>query len=224
LPPLVGAQHAALQGSAQLPLANPANYPISISALARDLRRCRSCGSGRASFAWLTAAAELVERGQCHALTTAPIGPKQAWHAAGHAYPGPGTKRLAELSDKRESSHAVHRPLAPTEPGDSNNPCWPPPQTSPLARCPAARPALVESGKLECFAALLAGRFVPKTPARGRRAHPHCGEKADCSAARSMDWADSSCMEALRRSHPEVKLIGPCQPDTCCWVLPPPAR
>ena len=61
-----------------------------------------SAASGAASFAWLTRASELVLEGRCHALTTAPIA-KQAWHAAGHPYPGQ-TERLAELAGVKEAS------------------------------------------------------------------------------------------------------------------------
>lgn len=51
---------------------------------------------GDASFQFVKAGVELVQKGICRALATAPIS-KHAWHLAGHCYPG-HTELLRELS------------------------------------------------------------------------------------------------------------------------------
>ena len=50
---------------------------------------------GAASFAYVKFAVELIHRGDCRGLVTAPIS-KHAWHLAGHDYPG-HTELLQEL-------------------------------------------------------------------------------------------------------------------------------
>ena len=51
---------------------------------------------GEASFCYVKCGVELVQKGICQALVTAPIS-KHAWHLAGHRYPG-HTELLQELS------------------------------------------------------------------------------------------------------------------------------
>ena len=51
---------------------------------------------GEASFRYVKCGVELVQKGICRALVTAPIS-KHAWHLAGHYYPG-HTELLRELS------------------------------------------------------------------------------------------------------------------------------
>ncbi len=51
---------------------------------------------GEASFCYVKCGVELVQKGTCQALVTAPIS-KHAWHLAGHRYPG-HTELLRELS------------------------------------------------------------------------------------------------------------------------------
>ncbi|NQV10555.1 MAG: 4-hydroxythreonine-4-phosphate dehydrogenase PdxA [Cyanobacteria bacterium] len=202
--------HASLQGVSPVPLADPANYPILDLPLGEGLPPgCGSAASGRASFAWLTAAAQLVQRGQCHALTTAPIA-KQAWHAAGHAYPGQ-TERLAELSGIADPSmlftarapHGTWRLntlLATTH--------------IPLAAVPQQLgPALVER-KLEVLLAFCR-RFVPRPRLVVAGLNPHAGESG-LLGCEEQDWL-IPVLERWRRSHPQVELVGPLPPDTC-WL------
>jgi len=56
---------------------------------------------GRASFAYVRRGVELVHRGYCRGLVTAPIS-KHAWHLAGHDYPG-----HTELLQKLDQSPGV---------------------------------------------------------------------------------------------------------------------
>jgi 4-hydroxythreonine-4-phosphate dehydrogenase len=84
-------------------LADPAGFEILDQPLTAAITPGRSDAiAGGASFAWLSAAATLVQQGSCSALVTAPIA-KASWHAAGHRYPGQ-TERLAELAGVQEAS------------------------------------------------------------------------------------------------------------------------
>ncbi len=79
------------------PLRDPAELELLNLPLPEPVQAgCSTAASGDASFHWLTAATELVQRGNCRALVTAPIA-KASWHAAGHLYPGQ-TERVAELA------------------------------------------------------------------------------------------------------------------------------
>ena len=108
-PQLVGCRksleltYAQLQAQGISPLANPKNLDIKDLPLKSTLQPgYPTAQSGAASFLWLTKATELLLKGRARALVTAPIA-KQAWHAAGHHYPGQ-TERLKELVGADQAS------------------------------------------------------------------------------------------------------------------------
>jgi 4-hydroxythreonine-4-phosphate dehydrogenase len=192
------------------PLADPANLDVHDRPLPEAIRPGQSgAASGEASFQWLTAAAELVQRGRCHALTTAPIA-KHAWHAAGHAYPGQ-TERLAELAGAQEASMLftarspgggwrLNTLLATTH--------------IPLAAVPAALSPGRVGRKLDTLLAFCRRfREQPRLAVAGL--NPHAGE-AGRLGHDEQAWL-IPLLEAWRREHPQVELVGPLPPDTC-WL------
>jgi len=202
--------HDALRDVTATALADPADHSMIDLPLAGALEPGRgNAVSGAASFAWLTAAAELVRNGDCHALTTAPIA-KQAWHAAGHPYPGQ-TERLAELCGGVEPSMLfTARPphgqwrlntlLATTH--------------IPLSEVPQRlTPALVER-KLSVLLAFCR-RFEPRPRLVVAGLNPHAGETG-LLGREEQDWLIPT-LERWRHRHPEVDLLGPLPPDTC-WL------
>jgi 4-hydroxythreonine-4-phosphate dehydrogenase len=207
--------YQALQAFSPVPLADPADLEI-IDLPLEDLplpgpiaAGQPSAASGAASFAWLTRAAELVLEGRCQALTTAPIA-KQAWHAAGHAYPGQ-TERLAELAGVKEASMlftaraphgswrlntllaTTHIPLSAVA-TSLDGPRIEAKLNSLLAFCQrfAQRPRLVVAGL-----------------------NPHAGEAGQLGRE-EQTWLEP-LLAAWRLSHPEAELVGPLPPDTC-WL------
>jgi len=167
---------AALQGSSAVP---PGQYPPTIAILDLPLAeepaaRLRSAASARASFAWLRQQPELVERGQCHASTTAPDRPKTGVARGRSRHPRARPSRLAELSDSRRSLQCCSPPAPPTEPGDST-PCCPPTHI-PWQRCPAARPRPGWERKPGRCCWPSAVRFVPNPGFVVAGLNPHAGE------------------------------------------------
>ena len=165
--------------------------------------------AGAASFRWLSAAAELVQRGDCRALVTAPIA-KASWHRAGHGYPGQ-TERLADLAGVPEatmlftarspSGHwRLNTLLATTH--------------IPLAEVPRQlSPELVQH-KLELLLAFCR-RFNPSPRLVVAALNPHAGE-AGSLGREELDWLEPA-LEAWGRNHSDVKLEGPRPADTC-WL------
>jgi 4-hydroxythreonine-4-phosphate dehydrogenase len=165
--------------------------------------------SGDASFHWLSAAVEQVQRGSCSALVTAPIA-KHAWHAAGHHYPGQ-TERLAELCDKTtasmlftarspQSGWRLNTLLATTH--------------IPLAAVPRQLSDRRISHKLDVLLAFCQ-RFQPQPKLVIAGLNPHAGEAGQLGRD-EVDWL-IPCLEQWRQRHPQVELIGPLPPDTC-WL------
>ena len=165
--------------------------------------------AGAASFRWLSAAADLVQRGNCRALVTAPIA-KASWHRAGHGYPGQ-TERLAELAGVAEATMLftarspgghwrLNTLLATTH--------------IPLAEVPRQlTPELVQR-KLELLLAFC--RRFNTTPRLVVAAlNPHAGE-AGSLGREEMEWLEPA-LKAWGRNHPDVELEGPSPADTC-WL------
>ena len=165
--------------------------------------------AGAASFAWLTGAAELVLEGRCQALTTAPIA-KQAWHAAGHAYPGQ-TERLAELAGVGEAS-MLFTARAPHGSWRLN---------TLLATTHIPLSAVVSSldgPRVEAKLNTLLGfcqRFAPRPRLVVAGLNPHAGEAGQLGREEQA-WLEP-LLAAWRLSHPGVELVGPLPPDTC-WL------
>jgi 4-hydroxythreonine-4-phosphate dehydrogenase len=203
--------HAALRDlGCPDPLADPSDHPILDLPIEGVVEPGRgSAASGAASFAWLTAAAELVRDGHCHALTTAPIA-KQAWHAAGHPYPGQ-TERLAELSGSPETS-MLFTARAPQ--GNWRLNTLLATTHIPLSEVPQRLSPCLIKHKLE---GLL--RFCKRFEARPQLVvaglNPHAGE-AGLLGREEQDWLIPT-LEQWSRHHPEVELLGPLPPDTC-WL------
>ncbi|MEB3333052.1 MAG: 4-hydroxythreonine-4-phosphate dehydrogenase PdxA [Synechococcaceae cyanobacterium] len=168
-----------------------------------------TAAAGHASFTWLTAATDLVRRGRCRALVTAPIA-KAAWHAAGHPYPGQ-TERLAELCGVGEAS-MLFTALAPHGRWRLNTLL----ATThiPLAEVSTRlNPALVQR-KLDAllgFCRRFSGR--PHLVVAGL--NPHAGE-GGALGSEECAWLEAT-LTAWRQRHPEVKLEGPLAADTC-WL------
>lgn len=202
--------YIALRSNCEEPLADPGAFEIVDRTLIGEVTPGQITAlAGDASFDWLSVAADLVLRGCCQALTTAPIA-KSAWHLAGHAYPGQ-TERLAELSGGGEASmlFTARSPhggwrfntlLATTH--------------IPLAEVPQRLgPELVERK----LAALLAfcRRFRPRPRLVVAGLNPHAGEAGQLGVE-EQTWL-IPVLERWRRLHPEVELLGPMPPDTC-WL------
>ena len=213
---LVGCRRWLMQSHRQLleagvpELADPAAFPICDEPLAAAVRPGHSgAAEGAASFAWLTRAVDLVQRGECRSLVTAPIC-KASWHAAGHAYPGQ-TERLAELAGVAEASMLftarspqggwrLNTLLATTH--------------LPLTQVPQQLNAERVAAKLEVLLAFCRRfRERPKLVVAGL--NPHAGE-GGALGAEERDWL-IPCLETWRLRHPEVTLEGPLPPDTC-WL------
>lgn len=171
-----------------------------------------NAASGAASFAWLTAATELVLAGRCRALVTAPIA-KSAWHAAGHPYPGQ-TERLAELAGVRQASMLFTARPPWSRPGDWRLTTLLATTHIPLATVPGALSPELIHHKLDVLL-----HFCRRFRARPRLAiaglNPHAGEGGQLGREES-DWI-SDTVERWRRQHPDVILEGPLPPDTC-WL------
>jgi 4-hydroxythreonine-4-phosphate dehydrogenase len=203
-------------------LRDPAELEIVDRPLAGPIQAGNStAAAGATSFAWLTAAADLVQRGHCRALVTAPIA-KASWHAAGHAYPGQ-TERLAELTGTAEASmlftaRAPHGQwrlntlLATTH--------------IPLAEVSRALTAERVARKLDALLGFCR-QFSPKPHLVVAGLNPHAGESG-ALGCEEQNWLEPTLDDWARR-HPEVCLDGPLPPDTCwlpaaaAWQEPGPA-
>ena len=192
------------------PLVDPAELELLDLPLERPLAPGQAgAASGDASFHWLSAAVEQVQRGTCSALVTAPIA-KHAWHAAGHHYPGQ-TERLAELCGEPaasmlftarspQSGWRLNTLLATTH--------------IPLAAVPQQLSSARISHKLDVLLAFCQ-RFCTQPRLAVAGLNPHAGEAGQLGRE-EMDWL-IPCLEAWRQRHPQVELIGPLPPDTC-WL------
>ena len=165
--------------------------------------------AGAAGFRWLSAAAELAQRGDCRALVTAPIA-KASWHRAGHGYPGQ-TERLAELAGAAEAtmlftarSPAGHwrlnTLLATTH--------------IPLAEVPRRLSPDLVARKLDLLLAFCR-RFRSSPKLVVAALNPHAGE-AGSLGRDELEWLEPA-LEAWRVAHPDVLLEGPRPADTC-WL------
>ncbi len=165
--------------------------------------------SGAASFAWLTAATELVQQGHCRSLVTAPIA-KHAWHAAGHVYPGQ-TERLAELAGVAEASMLFT--------ARSPNGGWRLNTLLATTHIPlAAVPAALTPERVEAKLAVLLAfcqRFRPQPRLAVAGLNPHAGEAGQLGRE-EQDWL-IPLLQRWRSRHPEAELLGPLPPDTC-WL------
>jgi 4-hydroxythreonine-4-phosphate dehydrogenase len=160
--------------------------------------------SGALSFAYLQAAIAETLNGQCQAIVTAPIA-KNAWHKAGHRYPGQ-TEVLTELSGAKRSgmlfvarspyTNFVLRVLLATT-------------HIPLAKVPMAvnserivdRLALLRQSLIDDF-----GIHNPKIAVAGL--NPHSGEEGNIGTEEK-DWLTDLLVEE--------KVTGPLPPDTL-WL------
>jgi 4-hydroxythreonine-4-phosphate dehydrogenase len=204
------ASHAELRRRSDAPLRDPADVEILDCPLDRPVRPGQSGPSaGAASFAWLEAAAGLVQRGNCSALVTAPIA-KASWHAAGHDYPGQ-TERLAELAGVSEAGMLftarapgggwrLNTLLATTH--------------IPLAAVPARLDAGLVRRKLDLLLAFCR-RFNPEPHLVVAALNPHAGEGGGLGRE-ERDWLEG-CLDSWRADHAGVRLDGPRPPDSC-WL------
>jgi 4-hydroxythreonine-4-phosphate dehydrogenase len=190
--------------------ADPASLEILDSPLAEPVTPGEpSAASGAASFAWLTAATELVQQGACSALVTAPIA-KQFWHAAGHGYPGQ-TERLAELAGVPEASMLftarspqtgwrLNTLLATTH--------------IPLSQVSTTLDAERVLQKLEVLRNFCE-RFNPKPVLAVAGLNPHAGEAGQLGQE-EQQWLIPA-LRTWQQKHPHCTLLGPLPPDTC-WI------
>jgi 4-hydroxythreonine-4-phosphate dehydrogenase len=190
--------HQQLKSCSTAPLADPADLEVLDLPLEQPLAPGQAgAASGDASFHWLSAAVEQVQRGSCSALVTAPIA-KHAWHAAGHHYPGQ-TERLAELCDKTTASMLFT--------ARSPQSGW---RLNTLRQLSDRR----ISHKLDVLLAFCQ-RFQPQPKLVIAGLNPHAGEAGQLGRD-EVDWL-IPCLEQWRQRHPQVELIGPLPPDTC-WL------
>lgn len=202
--------YSALRSNGDEPLADPGGLDIVDLPLAAEVTPGQlSALTGAASFDWLSVAADLVLRGDCQALTTAPIA-KTAWHLAGHTYPGQ-TERLAELGGGTEASmlFTARSPhggwrfntlLATTH--------------IPLAEVPQRlTPELVERKLAVLLAFCRRFKAHPRLVVAGL--NPHAGESGQLGREEQA-WL-IPLLESWRETHPEMELLGPMPPDTC-WL------
>ncbi len=202
--------HGSLSQRSKAPLRDPADLEIVDVPLERAVTPGQSSPSaGAASFAWLGAAAELVQRGDCQALVTAPIA-KASWHAAGHDYPGQ-TERLAELTGSPEAG-MLFTACAPAGGWRLNTLL----ATThiPLALVPQRLNADLVGRKLDLLLAFCR-RFNPDPHLVVAALNPHAGE-AGALGHEEHDWLEG-CLETWRAAHPRVRLEGPRPPDSC-WL------
>jgi 4-hydroxythreonine-4-phosphate dehydrogenase len=203
-------------------LRDPAELEIIDLPLAGPIQTgCSTAAAGTTSFGWLTAAADLVQRGECRALVTAPIA-KASWHAAGHAYPGQ-TERLAELTGTAQAS-MLFTARAPHSQWRLNTLL----ATThiPLAEVSRSLTAERVQGKLDALLGFCR-LFAPEPHLVVAGLNPHAGESG-ALGREEQDWLAPALADWSRR-HPEVRLEGPLPPDTCwlpaasAWREPGPA-
>lgn len=201
-------QHQRLRAAGCGDLADPEALAIEDLPLATPLVPGESgAAAGDASFAWLTRASELVLKGECRALVTAPIA-KASWQAAGHAYPGQ-TERLAQLCGVDEASML----FTACAPGGS----WRFNTLLATTHIPLAavsdtlHPDLIARQLERLLGFCRRFNDQPRLVVAGL--NPHAGE-AGHLGCEERDWLEP-CLEAWRRRHPGVRLEGPQAPDTC---------
>jgi 4-hydroxythreonine-4-phosphate dehydrogenase len=164
---------------------------------------------GHASFRWLGLAVDLVRRGTCQALTTAPIA-KECWQRAGHDYPGQ-TERLAELcgwprvsmlftARSPAGSWRLNTLLATTH--------------IPLAAVQTRLGPELLDWKLSALAGFCR-RFHERPRLVVAGLNPHAGE-AGHLGREERDWLEPLLRDWQRR-HPHCRVEGPRPPDTC-WL------
>ncbi|MEB3201637.1 MAG: 4-hydroxythreonine-4-phosphate dehydrogenase PdxA [Synechococcus sp.] len=168
-----------------------------------------SPAAGEASFAWLTAAVELVQSGRCQALVTAPIA-KASWHAAGHPYPGQ-TERLAELAGAAEAS-MLFTALAPAGHWRLNTLLTT--THIPLAAVPLQLNGALVQRKLDGLLAFCQ-RFKSAPHLVVAGLNPHAGEAGQLGRE-EVSWLEAT-LASWRQQHPQVQLEGPLPPDSC-WL------
>jgi 4-hydroxythreonine-4-phosphate dehydrogenase len=203
-------QYEALRPLSRDPLRDPAELAMVDLPLEEPVAPGRSgpaCGD--AGFRWLTAAAELVQRGDCKALVTAPIA-KASWYAAGHPYPGQ-TERLAELAGVAEAS-MLFTARAPQGHWRLNTLL----ATThiPLAAVPASLDPARLRRKLDQLLAFCQ-RFSPRPQLVVAGLNPHAGEAGQLGQEEEA-WLNDT-LSQWQASHPEAELLGPLPPDTC-WL------
>ncbi len=192
------------------PLRDPADCAIVDLPLGRPVEAGRSgAHEGDASFQWLTAAVDLVQRGQCQTLVTAPIA-KTSWHAAGHPHPGQ-TERLAQLAGVEHAS-MLFTARAPSGRWRLNTLL----ATThiPLAAVSQQLNPELLRRQLDCLLAFC-HRFSPRPRLVVAGLNPHAGEGGSLGRE-EVDWLNA-CLEQWRQEHPGVSLEGPLPPDTC-WL------
>ncbi|MEB3234867.1 MAG: 4-hydroxythreonine-4-phosphate dehydrogenase PdxA [Cyanobacteriota bacterium] len=216
------ASYAALRQRSNEPLRDPASLEMVDLPLPGAIRTgVGTAACGAASFAWLSAAVELVLRGDCQALVTAPIA-KASWHAAGHHYPGQ-TERLAELCGSPSAS-MLFTARSPSTPWRLNTLL----ATThiPLETVAATlTPALI-TAKLDVLRRFCR-RFSehPRLVVAGL--NPHAGE-GGVLGRQERDWLQD-CLRDWQARHDDVRVVGPLPPDTCwldaaaAWQGGPPA-
>nr|YP_002049073.1 4-hydroxythreonine-4-phosphate dehydrogenase [Paulinella chromatophora]ACB42863.1 4-hydroxythreonine-4-phosphate dehydrogenase [Paulinella chromatophora] len=165
--------------------------------------------TGAASFGCLTIATELVLKGYCNSLVTAPIA-KHLWLEAGHRYSGQ-TERLAELvgvpgasmlfTAKSPKNHwRLNTILATTH--------------IPISQiCKQLTEQLI-STKLSTLLSFCR-QFTPKPHLVVAGLNPHAGELNQLGKEEH-EWL-IPLLDQWQQEHPEVKLEGPLAPDTC-WL------
>jgi 4-hydroxythreonine-4-phosphate dehydrogenase len=201
--------HASLRGRGCEGLADPSGLQLVDLPLPGPVTPGRSGAfAGAASFAWLTAAVELVLRGRCRSLVTAPIS-KASWQAAGHDHPGQ-TERLAELAGVPAASML----FTARAPGGWRLNTLLATTHIPLAEVPVRLGPDLLLRQLDVLAAFCR-RFNPRPHLRVAGLNPHAGE-AGRLGREELEWI-SDALEAWRRSHPDVRVEGPLPPDTC-WI------
>ncbi|MFM8525126.1 MAG: 4-hydroxythreonine-4-phosphate dehydrogenase PdxA [Cyanobacteriota bacterium] len=208
--------YQALRLCSDAPLADPADFAWLDHPLATSRTSITpgeiNAASGAASFAWLTAATELVLEGRCRALVTAPIA-KSAWHAAGHPYPGQ-TERLAELAGVRRASMLFTARPPWGRPGDWRLTTLLATTHIPLANVPGALSPELIAHNLDVLL-----QFCRRFRARPRLAiaglNPQAGEGGQLGREEN-DWITDT-VDRWRQQHQDVTLEGPLPPDTC-WL------
>ncbi|MBC7882024.1 MAG: 4-hydroxythreonine-4-phosphate dehydrogenase PdxA [Anaerolineae bacterium] len=185
-------------------LADPAALDIRDISGGKILQGVATAESGALSFAYLQAAIAATLSGECQAIITAPIA-KNAWHKAGHFYPGQ-TEVLTELSGAKRSGmlFVAHSPqtnfvlrvlLATTH--------------IPLSQVPKVVNAERIVDRLALLRHSLSADFGIRTPRIAVAGlNPHSGEEGQIGTEES-DWLTALLVEQ--------QVSGPLAPDTM-WL------
>ena len=216
LPLIVGckktliATHGSLKAKGVWPLPNINDLEIEDIPLTEKVKPgYPSAKSGSASFQWLTKAAEFAREEQAIGLVTAPIC-KDAWHLAGHNYPGQ-TERLAELTGLKQAS-MLFTAKSPQSNWRFNTLL----ATTHIAISELPKqltPDLISS-KLDILLAFCK-KFNDRPTLSIAGLNPHAGEKG-LIGTEEIQWL-IPLINDWRKKHPTIKLIGPVAPDSC-WL------